>query len=77
MNTQTPTVITTVGKNDEIWMQLVHVRLHEVFFVVINDKLSSAAPALTGKVNSCRSLQRKVGMFFCPGQVKDLVFVLC
>lgn len=48
MNIQIPPVLTTVGTNDEIWMQQEHIRLSEVFFINIHNKLSSAAPALTG-----------------------------
>lgn len=47
MNIQIPPVLTTAGKNGEIWMQQENVRLSEVFFAIIHDKLSSAAPALT------------------------------
>lgn len=48
MDIQIPPLLTTVGTDDEIWMRQEHVRLSEVFFINIHDKLSSAAPALTG-----------------------------
>lgn len=48
MNIQEPPVLTTAEINYEICMQQEHIRLSEVFFINIHDKLSSAAPVLTG-----------------------------